>query len=204
MFYETEKEFTNKNECILYTKEQGCTLPNFEEMKKTFILFLFTCICMMSYSQSIRYNDYNIHYYLPVGYSASDWKSGNTDCLYIARFKDGRFSNAIINRCNSLFTKSDARNRANGIKRLEYVLNRFGDYKRFYSKDYNLSTNKYNVYTVRMGGGIWGPIVEQHYGVSNDFKSLIVWNNEDTEARSDYYEIDVEGLFPNGNYNFLE
>lgn len=31
MFYETEKEFTNKNECILYAKEQGCTLPNFKE-----------------------------------------------------------------------------------------------------------------------------------------------------------------------------
>lgn len=29
-------------------------------------------------------------------------------------------------------------------------------------------------------------------------------DNENTEARSDYYEIDVEGLFPNGNYNFLE
>ncbi len=36
MFYETEKEFTNKNECILYTKEQGCTLPNFEENEKDF------------------------------------------------------------------------------------------------------------------------------------------------------------------------
>lgn len=185
-------------------KSKGVLYLILKKMKKTFILFLFTCICMISYSQSIRYNDYNIHYYLPVGYSASDWKSGNTDCLFIARFKDGCFSNAIINRCNSLFTKSDARNRANGIKRLEYVLNRFDDYKRFYSKDYNLSTNKYNVYTVRMGGGIWGPIVEKHYGVSNDFKSLIVWDNENTEARSDYYEIDVEGLFPNGNYNFLE
>ena len=45
------------------------------------------------------------------------------------------------------------------------------------------------MYTVRCGGGIWGPIVEIHYGVSNDFKSLIVWDNENTEARSDYYEI---------------
>ena len=53
---------------------------------------------MMSYSQNIRYNDYNIHYYLPVGYSVSDWKSGNTDCLYIARFKDGSFSlSSLIN-----------------------------------------------------------------------------------------------------------
>ena len=172
---------------------------------KHIILSIFTFISIGINAQ--KYNDSNVHYYLPIGYSVED--VGNTrhpyssaSMLYVTVIVER--GNSIYSFCTGNFVSSIKNNRDKYIS----SINR-GIRNAYSCGSYNsrLSTSKYDVYSKSIPSSMWGSGYTRYNAISKDYKEYIEWNdNRGADKRNRYYEVDVNDLLPKSveNYDFLE
>lgn len=172
---------------------------------RNIILFIFMFLSMGIKAQ--RYDDSNVHYYLPVGYSVEDVGNtrhpyGSASMLYVT---------VIIERGNSIYYSSTG-NWISSIKRnRDRCINSInqGIRNSFSIGSYNSSqsTSKYDVYSKSVPSSFWGSGYTRYNAISKDYKEYITWDDRSgADKRERYYEIDINELLPKSveNYDFLE
>ncbi len=169
---------------------------------RQFVLFILIFLSIGIKAQ--KYNDNNVHYYLPVGYSVEDVNktSFQSGLLYVT---------IIIERGNSIYSATTgnlisaiARNREKYITSIERTLRNASLRGSYNSK---LSTSKYEVYSKNIPSSMFGSGFTSHDAISKDYKELIHWDDKyGADKRMRYYEIDIETLLPKSaeSYDFLE
>ena len=153
------------------------------------------------------YDDSNVHYYLPVGYSVED--VGNTRHPYSTASM--LYVTVIIERGNNIYYSS-AGNWADAIKRnrdkcISSLNSGIRNAVSIDSYNSGVSTSKYKVYSKTFPSSMWGSECTYSYAISKDYKEYIKWDDRSgADKRERYYEIDINELLPKSveNYDFLE
>ncbi len=172
---------------------------------RQFVLFIFVFLSIGLNAQ--KYNDSNVHYYLPVGYSVEDIGKishpySSASMLYVT---------VIIERGNKIYStttgnlvSSITRNREKYITSIERCL-RSASLRGSYNS--SLSTSKYEVYSENIPSSMFGSGFTRYSAISKDYKEFIQWDDKyGIDNRQRYYEFDIETLLPKSaeSYDFLE
>ena len=145
------------------------------------------------------YDDSNVYYYVPVGYSVEDVRN-----TWLA-------VTVIIERGNNIYYSS-AGNWADAIKRnrdkcISSLNSGIRNAVSIGSYNSGVSTSKYKVYSKSFPSSMWGSGYTRYNAISKDYKEYIKWDDRSgADNRKRYYEIDINELLPKSveNYDFLE
>lgn len=172
---------------------------------RNIILFIFMFLSIGIKAQS--YDDSNVHYYLPVGYSVED--VGNTRHPYSTASM--LYVTVIIERGNNIYCSNTGnwsfeikRNRDKCISSINSGIRNASNIGSYNSR---LSTSKYEVYSKSVPSSMWGSGYTRYNAISKDYKEYITWDDSSgADKRKRYYEIDINELLPKSveNYDFLE
>lgn len=166
---------------------------------KHLILSIFTFISIGINAQN--YNDSNVHYYMPVGYSPEDIGKVYAPVTPIIERGSSIYS-FYLSGIWSSEAKHDRDRCIRGInKNIRTSSISLGSYN---SK---VSTSKYDVYSESYPSDMFGSGFTRYHAISKDHKELIRWDDRDgADKRKRYYEVDINDILPKSveSYDFLE
>lgn len=151
------------------------------------------------------YTSSNVHYYMPIGFSASD--VGETILLpnHASVSSTGAF--IVVDLGNRIRTALGPNNKRMSREQTINYLNAAvkgskGALEFVY--DSSMSTSKRKVYKRVVSSSMFGPGLTEYIALSPDFKSYIRWEKGREDRRVEYSEIDITETIPSApNNDFL-
>lgn len=164
---------------------------------RNIILFIFMFLSIGIKAQS--YDDSNVHYYLPVGFSVENiYKNEPPSCIVI------RGNSLDFYDLGDYGITQHLHNRKRFIEGIERKF-QYHTATHFYDK--KLSTYKYDVYTYNYGGNaFWGSgPYTSHIAVKKNKEELIKWKEGEENKKRYYFKISAEDFLPSDKtLDFLE